>query len=94
MELSTDDGNVLLMNLHISSTRAKEIVFPDSANVLPDNYAKVLFGISSVLPDYMRPLAQEYGYPTTDQSRGFVFNGDIEQVIAFLDIGTRPSNLR
>lgn len=94
MDLSTDDGNVLCMNLHISSSHANPIVFADSADALPDNYAKMLFGISSVLPDYMRPLAKEYGYATSDESRGFVFNGEIEQVIAFLDIGTRPSNLR
>ena len=34
------------------------------------------------------------GYPVTDGSRGFVFNADIVSVIRFLDIGTRPSNLR
>ena len=27
-------------------------------------------------------------------ARGFVFNADIVAVIRFLDIGTRPSNLR
>jgi hypothetical protein len=30
----------------------------------------------------------------TDGARGFVFNADIVAVIRFLDIGTRPSNLR
>jgi hypothetical protein len=30
----------------------------------------------------------------SDGMRGFVFNADIVSVIRFLDIGTRPSNLR
>jgi hypothetical protein len=34
------------------------------------------------------------GMPVTDQSRGFVYNAAIENVIQFLVIGTRPSNLR
>jgi hypothetical protein len=61
---------------------------------LPDKYAKLLFKMSSVLPEYMRTIAQQEGFSTSDSTRGFVFNADIVSVIRFLDIGTRPSNLR
>jgi uncharacterized protein YegL len=94
MDLSTEDGNVLVLNAHLSSSRAAPIIFPDSDANLPDQYARLLFGISSVLPDFMRVTATEYGFATSEQSRGFVFNAEIEQVIGFLNIGTRPSNLR
>jgi hypothetical protein len=92
--LSTQDGNVLLLNLHLSSSPAAAITFPDSETNLPDNHAKMLFRMASVLPDFMRGPAADYGYPTSTQSRAFIFNARIEHVIGFLNIGTRPSNLR
>ncbi|HMG74623.1 MAG TPA: vWA domain-containing protein [Pyrinomonadaceae bacterium] len=92
--LSSSDGNVLLFNLHLSSTAAPSVEFPDSDAGLADQYAKLLFAMSSPLPDYMRSMALQEGLPVTDGARGFVFNADIVSVIQFLDLGTRPSNLR
>jgi hypothetical protein len=92
--LSNDDGNVLLFNVHISSQPAGSIEFPDDATVLADKHAELLFRLSSVLPDYMRSVASQEGFTVSDGSRGFVFNGELVSVIRFLDIGTRPSNLR
>lgn len=94
MNLASKDGNVLLFNLHLSSLRATPIEFPDNEDVLNDKYAKLLFGISSTLPEYMRTVAQQEGFAVTDNARGFVFNGDMVSLIRFLDIGTRPANLR
>ena len=93
-KLASSDGNVLLFNLHLSSHKAAPIEFPDSEDGLPDNYAKLLFNMSSRLPEYMRGIAREEGFRVSDETRGFVFNADIVSVIRFLDIGTRPSNLR
>ncbi|NDJ61746.1 MAG: VWA domain-containing protein, partial [Chloroflexi bacterium] len=92
--LSSSDGNVLLFNAHISSKGGATFEFPSSEVELPDRYAKQLFSMSSVLPDYMRDAAEQEGYMVAEESRGFVFNADIVSVIRFLDIGTRPSNLR
>lgn len=92
--LAGDDGNVLLFNAHLSSHRAAPIEFPDGETDLPDQYAKLLFRLSSALPPYMRTVAQQEGYTASDGARGFVFNADLISVIRFLDIGTRPSNLR
>jgi len=92
--LSSSDGNVLLFNLHLSSTSAASVEFPASETGLADQYATLLFSISSILPDYMRSIALQEGLPVSDGARGFVFNADIVSVIRFLDIGTRPSNLR
>lgn len=93
-QVATGDGNVLLFNVHLSSHRAAPVQFPDSESGLPDEYAQLLFRMSSLLPDYMRRVAEQEGYVVSDGSRGFVFNGDMVSVIRFLDIGTRPSNLR
>lgn len=93
-QLSSTDGNVLLFNLHISSHQAAPILFPDNEEILPDEFARMLFGMSSILPDHLQSAAQQEGFPISENTRGFVFNADITAVIQFLDIGTRPSNLR
>lgn len=93
-KLSSNDGEVLLFNLHLSSQRASAIEFPDTEVGLPDQFAQLLFRLSSPLPAYMRSIAQQEGYTVSEGTRGFVFNADIVTVIRFLDIGTRPSNLR
>lgn len=92
--LTTDDGNLLLFNLHLSSQRAAPVQFPASEDGLPDRYAKLLFRLSSPLPPFMRGVAEQEGFPADDGARGFVFNADMVSVIQFLDIGTRPNNLR
>lgn len=92
--LKTSDGNVLLFNVHVSSIEGAKFEFPNIESELPDQFAKLLFKMSSELPDHIRTAAEQEGYRVTPQSRGFVFNADIVSVIRFLDIGTRPSNLR
>lgn len=92
--LEVQDGNVLMMNLHLSSSRAAKVLFPDSTNGLPDKYAEMLFGISSELPGGMRETASELSYKLGMGSRAFVFNADLQDAIQFLIIGTRPSTLR
>jgi hypothetical protein len=90
----SSDGNILLFNLHISSSQHKPIEYASSDYDLPDSYAKLLFHMSSPLPDHMWVMVQEEGLALEDSPRGFVFNADLVSVIRFLDIGTRPSNLR
>jgi hypothetical protein len=92
--LKTSDGNALLFNVHVSSIEGAKFEFPNTESELPDQFAKLLFKMSSELPEHIRNAAEQEGYRVTPQSRGFVFNADIVSVIRFLDIGTRPSNLR
>lgn len=92
--VSSSDGETLLFNVHLSSHNAAPIEFPDGEAGLPDKYAELLFRTSSILPSYMQNVARQEGYSVSDGSRGFVFNADMVSVIRFLDIGTRPSNLR
>jgi hypothetical protein len=93
-DLTSSDGNVMMFNVHLSSSGGLPIEFPDSDLELPDQYAKQLFNMSSVLPEHIRNAAEQEGFKVSANSRGFVFNADIVSVIRFLDIGTRPSNLR
>jgi hypothetical protein len=92
-ELTTNDGNILLLNLHLSSHAARPFQFPDSEDGLPDEYARALFRMSSCLTTSMRAMAREMGYAASEDARGFVFNAGIEDVVQFLNIGTMPKNL-
>ncbi len=94
MTLSSTDGDVLLFNVHISSSNHQPIEYPDNEAVLPDQHARLLFSMSSPLPDYMRRLVGQEDIDISYNTRGFVFNADLVSVIRFLDIGTRPSNMR
>jgi hypothetical protein len=92
--LGTDDGAVLLFNIHLSSSPGKPVELPSQPDGLPDEFAKALFAMSSPLTAFMIGRAKELGMAAEDGARGFVFNAQPVQVIQFLDIGTRPANLR
>ncbi len=92
--VSSLDGVALLYNTHVSATKGEPIMFPDSDSYLPDEFAKMLFKMSSALPPTMQEEAKKRGYSISTNSKGFGFQGDIVSVIDFLDIGTRASNLR
>ena len=95
MELQTSDGPALLFNCHLSSFDANPCEYPGDAGEVPqrDQYAPLMFRMSSVLPEpcYQRAVSLEL--PVTGASRGYVFNADMRALVQFLDIGTRASNL-
>lgn len=92
--LASTDGPALLFNLHLSSQRAAPVEFPDSEAGLADDFARLLFRLSSPLPDKMRAIAQQEGFNVGPSARGFSFNADLIAMIRFLDIGTRVGALR
>lgn len=87
--LSSGDGQVLLFNVHLSSRPERPIEFPDAEDGMPDQWARRLFRMSSVLPAAMHGPARQGGVRVSPQTRGFVFNADLASVVRFLDIGTR-----
>ena len=93
-QIQTNDGTVLMFNLHVSPASSKEITFPASETGLPDAYAQMLFRMSSPLPEHLVRFAQEKGYTVGSESRGFMFKADAVQIVEFFDIGTRASQLR
>ena len=88
MSMGTDDGNVLIFNCHVSATNTQKIEYPSNQYGLPNNFAKILFGISSQLPAGFIAAAQQLGVNVTNDSRGFVFNADPSSVVQFYEIGT------
>lgn len=93
--LGTEDGSCLLFNIHISATPGQAIEFPVDEAGLPDEHARLLFGMSSELTDQMRMYAgQAYSSQPSVGARGFAFQADAVLLIKFLDIGSRMPDLR
>ena len=88
--LHTDDGNVLMINCHVSSVAgARVVLFPQTVEELPpDPYAKLLFEMSSTMPPAMREAAKAAGWATTDATRVYAFSADASAFLYWLIIGT------
>lgn len=95
-ELETSDGNVLMFSLHLSANdAAQQIILPNDVNQLPDEYAELLFRMSSILPDKWYGMAAEMGLNVGTGSRSFIFNADVVAMTRFLEIGTRqPTDIK
>ncbi|MFC2974683.1 vWA domain-containing protein [Azotobacter bryophylli] len=93
-QIGTKDGNVLLFNLHVSTAGGDAIRFPTSNAALPDAYACLLYRMSSPLPVHLHNVAMDKGINATMESRGFIYNGEIAEIVDFFDIGTRAAQLR
>jgi len=92
--ISTEDGQALLFNLHISTAGGEAIIFPASESVLPDANSGMLFRMSSPLPPHLVSAAKEKYPAATSESRFFGYKAGHEGIVDFFDIGTRASNLR
>jgi hypothetical protein len=92
--LTSTDGHVLLFNLHLSSDQSDPVVFPAVDAHLPDDYARLLYRMSSPLPEDMRTAARRHDLTLGDGAHGFAFNADISSIVQFLDVGTQVMDLR
>jgi hypothetical protein len=82
-QISTNDGECLLFNIHISTDQGETIRFPNSAAGLTDNYARALFNMSSPFPPHVAKLAAVKGYNLEENARGFMFNADPRDIANF-----------
>ena len=87
--VASQDGNVLLLNVHLSVRDERPILLPTDETGLPDDHARLLFRMSSPLPPTMLRQAQILEESVSEGAVGFAFNADLASVIMFLDIGTR-----
>lgn len=92
--IRTNDGEVLILNIHVSALGSDPIRFPASDAGLPDSYAKMLYRMSSQLPEHLLNFAKDKGHVVSTESRGFMFNAEAAEIVDFFDIGTRASQLR
>jgi len=87
-QLGTNYGNVFILNIHISSSGGDRVLFPNDISNINDRLAQVLFEISSPLNENMIRIARQKGYHIYDNAKGYVFNGNADDLVNFLNIGT------
>ena len=83
--LHTNDGSVLLFNLHLSGNTSAMVEFPSEPPSIGDPFAIHLFGMSTVIPD---PMIETSRFPLQPGARGFVFNGGATSLTQFFMWGT------
>jgi hypothetical protein len=93
-KISTNDGTVLIFNLHIDVSQTAPVIFPSSESVLHDNHSKQLFRMSSPFPAHLIGPASERGYTAAGESRFFGYKAGYEAIVDFFEIGTRASQMR
>lgn len=89
---STEDGNVLLLNVHISSDfTLSSMLFP-----MPDElasagrYARLLAECSSVMPSaFDAAIAELRGGASVPPYYGMGYNATITELLSFINIGSR-----
>lgn len=90
----TNDGNVLLFNIHISPSDDTQTTFPKSREELGnDSYAKDLFDLSSLLPlRYNEEICKIKETDSAIRHSAMAVNADMSMLIKLMDIGT-PTNI-
>lgn len=95
--ISTQDGDLLLFNCHLSSSTSDPVLLPKGEEALSDDFSKLLFRMSSALPDKLRQMAEVKNLPSSPGTRGMAFNADGTRMLLLISVGTviaAPSNLR
>jgi hypothetical protein len=89
--MATSDGNALVFNLLMTTDPTLPTYFLHDEGLIADLYSKLLFRMSSELPEPMFRAARAEGFVVEPKARGVVFNADPTAIVRFLDIGTRVS---
>ncbi len=92
--LSTDDGQALLVNIHICSGEASDpVLFPQSEEELPDQrYARLLYRMSSEMPEvYEEEIAALKGH-SGKHFRGISYNAGMTDLIDMMNVGSASVN--
>lgn len=90
----TNDGNVILFNIHINVNKEANITFPKSIEELAGNrFAIDLFELSSLLPlRYNEEICKIKATDSSQRHSAMAVNADMSTLIKLMDIGT-PTNI-
>jgi subtilisin family serine protease len=86
--LGTTDGSVLLLNAYIADDAAYEIKLPSDEKGLPTASARLLFEMSSVLPEPMIFAARNAGFAPIRGARGFIMNASPDSLTKLIVFGS------
>lgn len=90
----TNDGNVLLFNIHVSPNGGGSVVFPiDKTEINGDKYGETLYEMSSLLPlRYNQSISEVRKDNNNERHVAMAANADMSTLIQLMDIGT-PTNI-
>ena len=90
----TNDGNVLLWNIHITPDNIEQVLLPVNKEELNgDKYSELLYDMSSLLPTrYNQPISDIRNDPMDLRHVAMAVNTDMSTLIQLMDIGT-PTNI-
>lgn len=90
----TNDGNVLLWNIHITSKNLEQVLFPvDKQELKGEKYSEMLYEMSSLLPlRYNEQISKLRGDTGNVRHVAMSINADMSSLIQIMDIGT-PTNI-
>ncbi|MFI3248190.1 MAG: vWA domain-containing protein [Rikenellaceae bacterium] len=92
MSLSTNDGNVLMLNIHLSPMmESQKLLFPTESELAahPNAFFRTMGLASSVMPQSFTPLIHEMrGRRSNESYRGVGFNVSVVDMISMMNIGT------
>lgn len=94
--VSTDDGNVLLFNIHLGGgdSPGQQVSFPSAPSHLPQNrYAALLYKISSVLPACYDEMILASAPGTSPPYRAMSFNCSLDELFSMLAIGSLSASI-
>jgi len=87
MAIRTNDGVLILVNAHVTgATSAREALLPNNSAELSDPYARLLFDLSSVIPEHLLDGHRLAGGNPGPGARWIVFNAGaatLENLLAF-----------
>ncbi len=87
----TQQGATLIFNCHFTATMHQPIIFPtyESEVAQVDQFAPRMLAMSSTIPDPLLAKASDLaGRPIQTGAKGFIYNGNIELLVQFLNWGT------
>lgn len=87
MNLSNEDGNVLIFNAQIDKSNGA-VVCPANRDRVTQEEAKFLFDITSEIPESYKAAAAKNELSTENGSRGCIFGADGVQLIQLIDFGS------
>lgn len=90
----TNDGNVLLWNIHITPNNFEQVMLPIGKEELKgDKYSELLYDMSSLLPTrYNQAISDIRGDAVDTRHMAMATNTDMSTLIQLMDIGT-PTNI-
>lgn len=90
-KLRTEDGHVLLINIHIAASESsRTLLFPTESELGYGNrYATLLYNCSSVMPvEFNVSIRRARGDHAAPPFRGMSYNASLSELVAVLNIGS------